>query len=91
MKIKKSVIYVILAVVLLAAVFSYYKFFYNQPNVQEQNPAVQEPEWYVDNSGILHYTQNRGDVLFSRQTYNETDALLISKIVYKSKGTNIYG
>lgn len=93
MKIKKNHLYFgIIAAVVLVGVFFYYKN-PKESQAPEKNIIKEEYEnpWKVDKNGYLSYPLDRGNVLFNRQNYGETDNLTISKIIYQSKNGNIYG
>ncbi len=92
MKTKKRYLYfsIIIAIVLVA--LFYYKIY--QENKKTIKDAIKEDfktSWNVDNNGYLHYSLDRGDVMFRREDYDQTDNLSIHKIIYQSKNGNIYG
>ena len=91
MKIRKNHLYFgIIAAAVLIAIFFYYK---NPKENQTENEAIKESSnsWQVDSNGYLSYPLDRGDVLFNRKNYDETENLTISKIIYQSRNGNIYG
>ena len=47
-------------------------------------------KWDITEEGLLSYPQNRGAVEFTKTVLNDTPEFTLSKIVYKSKGENIY-
>lgn len=92
MKIKKSYIYfgIILVMILVILIF------YLKSQKQETEKAGEKNEskgmeWSVDKNGYLYYPLDRGEVKFHRENYAETENLTISRIIYPSKGGNIYG
>ncbi|MBI2659273.1 alpha/beta fold hydrolase [Candidatus Woesearchaeota archaeon] len=92
MKIRKNHLYFgIIAAAVLIAVFLYYKN--SKESQTTENNAIKESSnpWQVDANGYLSYPLDRGDVLFNRQNYDETNNLTISKIIYQSRNGNIYG
>ncbi len=46
--------------------------------------------WDLSEDGLLSYPQNRGAVEFTKTVLNDTSEFTLSKIIYKSKGENIY-
>jgi len=92
MKFKKKYLYLIIIVIVIIAALHY---------LYKASKSIQTPakdlkkdlnvEWQIDGNGYLHYPLERGEVKFSRETMNQTDNLLISKIVYESRNGNIYG
>ena len=89
MKIKKRYAYsgIAAALILIVALF-YFNPFAKKPVAAENNGTVL---WSVDKNGYLYYPLDRGIIGFNRANYSETGSLVISKIVYSSKGANIYG
>ncbi|MBI1934859.1 alpha/beta fold hydrolase [Candidatus Woesearchaeota archaeon] len=92
MKIRKNNIYIalaILAVILLS--FIYFRYYTNS----KENPPVKNETgrllWFVDKDGYLYYPLDREEIKFRRDNYSETENLAISRVVYESKGANIYG
>ncbi|HLC60701.1 MAG TPA: alpha/beta fold hydrolase [Candidatus Nanoarchaeia archaeon] len=57
----------------------------------EQQTAKASPFWSVDKNGYLYYPEDRGAVEFSRSNYSENESITVSKIIFKSRGANIYG
>lgn len=47
-------------------------------------------KWDITEEGLLTYPQNRGAVEYTKTVLNDTVQVELSKIVYKSKGENIY-
>ena len=69
-------------------------FFVELPKKTEKTAQFQgneKADWSVDKGGYLVYPSDRGTVLFNREDYNQTDVLLISRIIYQSRNGNIYG
>lgn len=78
----------IIAAILIAAIF------YLKPFAAKQKP--EEPRekgklWFVDANGYLYYPLDRGNIKFRRDDYSETLNLTISKVVYQSTGSDVYG
>ena len=92
MRIKKNRMYIgIILIVLVFAAGIYYFKFYKKPAAKSQNPGNEEVQWMVDKKGYLYYPLKREQIKFQRTNLNETHDLLISKIIYPSKGAYIYG
>ncbi|HLG24765.1 MAG TPA: acetylxylan esterase [Candidatus Nanoarchaeia archaeon] len=98
MKIKKRSIFwavIVLALVVLSGFYYYNNYSKKQaPNPPEENKnvsALVNPLWSYDSDGFLAYPEDRGEVKFLREDYKETDRLLISKVVFESAGTDVYG
>lgn len=95
MKIKKRNLYISLILLAILFLSIFYLKFFNAKDKQLTNS--QKPEnkeeiaWSVDKNGYLSYPLDRGQTKFSRQTINQTDKFLISKIIYESRNENIYG
>lgn len=95
MKIKRRSLYIGLIFLAILFLSIFYLKFFNAENIQL--PISKKPEnkeaisWSVDKNGYLSYPLERGQIKFSRQTMNQTDKLLISKIIYESRDGNIYG
>ncbi|MBU4246325.1 MAG: alpha/beta fold hydrolase [Nanoarchaeota archaeon] len=53
-------------------------------------PFSPSDKWDITEEGLLTYPQNRGAVEFTKTILNDTAQVELSKIVYKSKGENIY-
>lgn len=47
-------------------------------------------KWAISSDGLVSYPQNRGAVEYTRTVLNDTQEFTLSKIIYKSKGENIY-
>ncbi|VVB59919.1 Acetyl xylan esterase (AXE1) [uncultured archaeon] len=47
-------------------------------------------KWSISEDGLVSYPQNRGAVEYTKTILNDTPQFTLSKIVYKSKGENIY-
>ena len=92
MKIKKNYLYFgVIAAAVLVGAFFYYKTPKESPTTEKDAIKEYSNSWQVDSNGFLSYPLNRGNVLFNRQNYGETDNLTISKIIYQSTNGNIYG
>ena len=92
MKIRKRNIYIGLILVVLIVISLFYFKFFNAKNSSPKKTAGKGLiEWSVDKNGYIHYPLDRGDIRFSRETINQTDRLLISRIIYESRNGNIYG
>src|SRR3989338_6310864 len=96
MKIKKNSIYAgifIVAVLIIGTFYyaNYYKKNQKSPLVADKKAANDSIEWMVDTNGYIYYPLSRGNVKFNRQNYDETENLIISKIIYQSRNGNIYG
>src|SRR3989338_3363987 len=93
MKAKKKHVYISAAVVLLAVA----AIIYFNPLSKQKKDAAEKPGgdnkimWMVDKNGYLYYPLERENIKFRRDNYSETSSLLISKIIFESKGANIYG
>ena len=93
MKIKKQHVYAIavIALVLVVAAF-YFKFNLSKSkNIKETTGKNEQVSWMVDKNGYLYYPLKREQIKFQRINYNETDNLLLSKVIYPSTGTDVYG
>ena len=91
MKIKKNRFYSgIIVLILVIALAVYFNPFKQKP-VPAENQNKINPSWSVDKNGYLYYPEDRGAVEFSRSNYRENSTITISKIVYRSRGANIYG
>ncbi|MBI2660128.1 acetylxylan esterase [Candidatus Woesearchaeota archaeon] len=90
MKIKKNHFYigVLAVVIILSAAAFYFVKSINEAKKIEEKP---QNDWLVDSNGYLSYPLERGDVKFSRQDYGADGSLTIHKIIYQSRGGNIYG
>lgn len=53
-------------------------------------PFSPSDKWDITEEGLLAYPQNRGAVEYTSAVLNDTPQFTISKIIYKSKGENIY-
>lgn len=53
-------------------------------------PLKPSDKWDITEEGLLTYPQNRGAVEYTKTVLNDTAQVELSKIVYKSKGENIY-
>ena len=92
MKIKKRYAYTgVVLVLILAALLFYLNTQKEKPKDAKQNLENQEVAWVVDKDGYLDYPLERGAVPFNRADYDETESLLIFKIIYESRNGNIYG
>ena len=92
MKIKKNYLYavLILVVIIIVAIF-YYKPFPEKQKKTEGNINNNEKiTWSVDKNGFIYYPLDRPPVKFRRDNFEETDTLLVSKVVYQSNRGNIY-
>ena len=88
MKIRKRHFYIVLfLVVIIAAAIYFFRPVFKPIKPQEKDTIV----WLVDKDGYLEYSLNRGDVLFNRQNYDETQDLTISKVIFQSAKGNVYG
>jgi dienelactone hydrolase len=97
MKIKKNYVYsgiFFAAVIIIAVIIA---FIYLKPLLLKEKKSEEKPKeedkivWLVDKDGYLVYPLGRGDIKFRRDSYNETENLTISKIIYQSARGNIYG
>ncbi|HLC61434.1 MAG TPA: acetylxylan esterase [Candidatus Nanoarchaeia archaeon] len=90
MKVKKNHIYfgVIVLVLIVAGLAYYFNYLKNNPAAVRRELS---PSWSVDKNGYLYYPEARGAVEFSRSDYWENGSITVSKIIYKSRGANIYG
>lgn len=98
MKIKKKDLNmgIIIVIILLAAGAVYYYSNYAAIPSQNKTDSVksEQPdrvEWLVDKNGYLYYPLNRGSIKFNRQNYSSDTNISIHKIIYQSRGANIYG
>jgi len=89
MKIKREYIYGGVAIIIIIFAVFYVKYSLIKPKKDETKED--KISWYVDKDGYLVYPLNRGDILFNRQTYDETKNLTISKVIFQSTKGNIYG
>ena len=93
MKIKRKYLY---AALIVAAILAF-AIFYFKTHKEAKKKIGNEPEekddiiWLVDKNGYLDYPLNRGEIKFRRANYSETANLSISKVVFQSRGSNIYG
>ena len=88
MKIRKRHFYIVLfLVVIIAAAIYFFRPVFKPIKPQEKDTIV----WLVDKDGYLEYPLNRGEILFNRQNYGETENLTISKVIYQSAKDNVYG
>lgn len=87
MKIKKLYLYtgIVLLVILIAAAF----YYFYKPKSKETEKK--EEVWKVDENGYLSYPIEREPVKFNRQDYGQDGNLTIQKIIYQSRGANVYG
>ena len=93
MKIKKNHLYAgvgVVVLVLIAGAF-YLKSPPTSKKIDEAAGKNSKIQWMIDKNGYLYYPLKREQIKFQRTTINETDGLLISKIIYPSTGTDIYG
>ena len=74
----------------LAAALFYFKFPLSKSKT-EKTGNNDQVSWMVDKNGYLYYPLIREQIKFQRENLNESDKLLISKVVYPSKKGNIYG
>lgn len=90
MKIKRNHFYVgiVIAVIILSIAA-----FYLAKQTKETKEIGEKPQdtWLVDENGYLSYPLERGDVAFNRQDYGTDGNLTMHKIIYQSRGGNIYG
>src|SRR3989338_3829789 len=93
MKAKKKHVYISAAVVILAVA----ALIYFNPLAKQKKDAAEKPGgdnkimWMVDKNCYLYYPLERENIKFRRDNYSETSSLLISKVIFESKGANIYG
>src|SRR3989344_1158680 len=92
MKIKKTHLYlgVLVLILIIISVFYLNPFKHKQVPLEQQT-AKASPFWSVDKNGYLYYPEDRGAVEFSRSNYSENESITVSKIIFKSRGANIYG
>jgi len=90
MKIKKKYAYFSVAVIIVLALSLFYFNPFAKKSIAPEKDTG-KALWSVDKNGYLYYPLDRGGIEFSRANYSETGSLVISRIVYPSKGTNIYG
>ena len=92
MKVKKNHFYfgiiVLILIIMLAVYFNPFK--HKQGQAGQQTTQV-NPLWSVDKNGYLYYPEDRGPVEFSRSNYSENGSITVSKIIYRSRGADIYG
>ena len=95
MKIKKTHVYALLALIIISiAAFYYFYFRAHSPNNAPQAPGEKEKDkilWLVDEDGYLYYPSQRGEIKFRRDNYSRTNTTTVSKVIFQSKDTNIYG
>lgn len=91
MQIKNSYISgaALVAVILIAALLYYKPFAAKAPEGKENQTG--KIEWLVDKDGYLYYPLNRGDITFNRANYSENDSILVSRIIFPSRDTYVYG
>ncbi|MEK6817106.1 MAG: acetylxylan esterase, partial [Nanoarchaeota archaeon] len=70
---------IILAILIATALFLF---------IQNRQKGVSD--WYVTSEGILKYPEDRGSVDFTRALLEDNDTYTIDKIVYDSRGKQIY-
>lgn len=90
MKIKKTHLYIGMAVVVIALSIAASYFIKSVKETKEIEKNPQSP-WLVDGNGYLSYPLDRGNVKFSRQDYGIDENLTIHKIIYQSRNGNIHG
>ena len=90
MKVKKNHFYfgIIALILIIVGLVYYFNTLKNKPAAVQQEL---NPSWSVDKNGYLYYPENRGPVEFSRSNYSENDSITVSRMIYKSRGANIYG
>jgi len=90
MKVKKNHFYfgIIVLILIIAGLAYYFNNLKNKPAAIQQELS---PSWSVDKNGYLYYPEDRGAVEFSRSNYSENDSITVSRVIYRSKGANIYG
>src|SRR3989344_8106718 len=92
MKVKKNHFYFgVIVLILIVALAVYFNPFKNKQVQAEKQTTQVNPSWSVDKNGYLYYPESRGPVEFSRSNYSENDSITVSRIIYKSRGANIYG
>ena len=93
MKIIKDKLYIGIAIIVLALIIGvyYFKFYVPSKKTEEKSGQSDKIQWMVDKNGYLYYPLQREQIKFNRETLNETDNFIISKIVYPSTRGNIYG
>lgn len=92
MKISKNYFYIGVIITIMLIVFGIYlKFALLKAKKAEPKNETGRLLWLVDKNGYLHYPLDRGGIKFRRDNYSETDTLLINRIIYQSKGGNVYG
>ena len=92
MKIKKNHlhIWIVIIAVLVIAAF-YFKSSLTSKKTEDTSGKNDKVTWMVDKNGYLYYPLKREQPKFYKETLNQTDNLLISRIVYPSTRGNIYG
>ena len=93
MRIKKTHFYfgIVILILLVAAVFYYFNPFNQKKSPIGQQSVEENLSWLVDDNGYLHYPAYRGQPEFQRTNYLVNESIVVSKIIYKSNGANIYG
>ena len=91
MKIRKTHFYLglIVFVAIIGAVVYYIAV--SKDKTANIEPNVQVPQWNVNADGYLSYPLDRGTVKFSRSNLEGNASILVSKIIFQSRGSNIYG
>lgn len=66
--------------------------FYFLSNTEKATPETDKGvAWLVDKGGYLYYSRYRGDINFRRDDYTENSIIKVSKVIFESRGANIYG
>lgn len=89
MKIKKTHLYIGIAVVIALSIAAFY--FVKPAKETKEIGENSQSNWLVDSNGYLSYPLDRGNVSFSRQDYGTDGNLTIHKIIYQSRNGNVYG
>ncbi|MEK6946978.1 MAG: hypothetical protein AABX32_05225, partial [Nanoarchaeota archaeon] len=93
MKVKKNHFYfgIIALILIIVGLVYYFNTLKNKPAAVQPVQQELSSSWSVDKNGYLYYPENRGPVEFSRSNYSENDSITVSRMIYKSRGANIYG
>jgi uncharacterized protein len=91
MKIKKNSLYIAFGI-MLVSVFLFYILILSDKAQLEAPTDEEKIELYgfVDSEAFLHYPEDRGEVLFKRENYSDSEYLVVSKIEFQSFGTNVH-
>ena len=91
MKIRKTHFYLGLIVLVAIIGASVYYIADSRDKKVIIEPSAQVPQWNVNADGYLSYPLDRGTVKFQRSNLGGNESILVSKVIFQSRGSNIYG